>query len=71
MNSKEQPSKKEASSNYLSFLSLTMGMIQPEWLYMSHFFSEQPQENDQMDSSIQLQAYQTNPPIRIYFRSRK
>lgn len=67
-----QSSKKSHKPpRYLSFLSLSMGMIQPEWLFMSHFFDDPP-ETDSKDSSITPNSSPSqNPSIRIHFRSRK
>ncbi len=72
----DQPSKKINSPRFLSFLSLSMGMIQPEWLYMSHFFHDPPSENAPTNSSsIRLvPTTHTSPsdtPIQIHFRPRK
>lgn len=64
--------KKTKPPRYLSFLSLSMGMIQPEWLYMSHFFDDPPLENDQADPSGGLvRSTSSDSPIRIHFRPRK
>ena len=65
-------SKRIEKTRNQSFLSLSMGMIQPEWLYMSHFFNEPPQENNPNHSSVErFPPTNPKPNIRIYFRSRK
>ncbi|MBA4494590.1 hypothetical protein ACFO25_12690 [Paenactinomyces guangxiensis] len=36
--------KKPAWPKYLPYTPIAMGMIQPEWMYMSHFFEEDDEE---------------------------
>ena len=65
-------SKRVEKASNQSFLSLSMGMIQPEWLYMSHFFDEPSPENIPKPSSIDAnQPSSSKPTIRISFRPRK
>ncbi|MBA4548855.1 hypothetical protein H1R82_04425 [Thermoactinomyces intermedius] len=32
---------------YLPYTQVAMGMIQPEWLFMSHFFEDREEEEEQ------------------------
>lgn len=67
-----QKIKQAGKTNDHPFLSLSMGMIQPEWLYMSHFFEEPhpPQESNTF-SLKKTQPTKQRPIIRIQFRARK
>lgn len=64
--------KKKETTKDQSFLSLSMGMIQPEWLFMSHFFDDLNQEHSPKRSSPKkTNSPQPSSAIRIYFHARK
>lgn len=63
---------------YLPYTPIAMGMIQPEWMYMSHFFEEDETENEAVVSTVPVGGSTSDsvpsppqPPIQINFRSRK
>lgn len=53
---------------YLTYLPLSMGMIQPEWFYMHHFIKERAENSAQ---NISIPQSPPTPPVQIHFRSRK
>ncbi len=66
-----QPSSLHWHSRPRVYYPMTMGLIQPEWLYMYHFFNEESEEllpseesaNPQITSSI-------SSSVKINIRSR-
>lgn len=57
---------------YLPYTQLAMGMIQPEWIFMTHLFEREEEEKDSSASAAISQA----PPaeqhgIQINFRPRQ
>jgi hypothetical protein len=48
---------------------LTLGLIQPEWLYMYHYFLEEPEEGEEHPPPGD--AGKENREIRINFRARR
>lgn len=69
-------SKKTPWPKYLPYTPIAMGMIQPEWIFMSHFFEENEVESSatkklQPQQSISSPTLPTSSPIRISIRPRK
>jgi hypothetical protein len=72
--SKSDQEKEVPWPKYLPYTSIAMGMIQPEWTHLNHFF-EKKEEVEEM----KLASHQTTQPlaeipsleIRIHFHSRK
>ena len=57
----------ESWPKYLPYTQVAMGIIHPEWLFMSHFF-EDPEDGAEKES--QPPAYEPRN-IRINIRSRR
>ncbi|SEM99281.1 hypothetical protein [Lihuaxuella thermophila] len=68
--------KKPVWPRYLPYTPIAMGMIQPEWMYMSHFFEDEEEEMEEATSPQVITASGKSPPgpakpdIRINFRAR-
>lgn len=63
---------KNAWPKHLSYLPLSMGMIHPEWIYMSHFLDDYAEEKaNQKRSSPLITSPSPAAAIQIHFRSRK
>jgi hypothetical protein len=60
---------------FLPYTQVAMGMIQPEWIFMNHFF-ERDMEEEQLDSTT-LSISTTSPSetekkaIQIHFHARR
>lgn len=55
------------------YYSMTMGFIQPEWLYMYHFFNDEPEHNTPPNTGTrraQSEVPSPHPTVRINIRSR-
>ncbi|MFC7442906.1 hypothetical protein [Laceyella putida] len=63
---------------YLPYTQVAMGMIQPEWIFMSHFFED---EEEEQPEAVCLSAIPTASPatvmdkketeIQIHFHARQ
>ncbi|TCW40924.1 hypothetical protein [Laceyella sacchari] len=61
---------------FLPYTQVAMGMIQPEWIFMNHFFEREDMEEEQLDSTTL--SISTIPPsetekkaIQIHFHARR
>jgi hypothetical protein len=73
MMSNSTDDKSKIWPKYMPYTSLAMGMIQPEWLFMSHFFDdeEEPDLIPVDTSSLTVQPVSiSRPTIQIHFRPR-
>lgn len=57
----------ESWPKYLPYTQVAMGMIQPEWLFMSHFFENQEEEDGKKSPPSDIPPHK----VRINIRSRK
>jgi len=72
----ESNEKKQPWPKYLPYTPVAMGMIQPEWMFMSHFFDDDDAEAPLADPALPPKPASppTLPPapsIRIHIRPRK
>jgi hypothetical protein len=60
---------------FLPYTQVAMGMIQPEWIFMNHFFEREDMEEEQLDSttlSISTTSGKTEKKaIQIHFHARR
>ncbi len=68
----KKPGKESERPGYLPYTQLAMGMIQPEWIFMTHLFRREEEVRESPASAAISQA----PPaeqhgIQINFRPRK
>lgn len=75
--SDQSDEKKPVWPKYLPYTAIAMGMIQPEWMYMSHFFEEEEEETEETaelstpsSASDKPLDKTPKPAIQIHFRSR-
>lgn len=67
-----RPTTDRSWPKHLSYVPLSMGMIQPEWVYMSHYFDERAEEHAHESTITPLcPPTAATPQIQIHFRSRK
>lgn len=64
--------KESSWPKFLPYTPVAMGMIQPEWIYMSHFFEDEEEAEAEPVSLVPSPPPTPSPPeIRIHFHSRK
>ncbi len=65
------PSSMHWHSRPRVYYPMTMGLIQPEWLYMYHFFNEESEEPPPLKKTANPKIASSTPaPIKINIRSR-
>jgi hypothetical protein len=57
----------------LPYYPLTLGLIQPEWLFMYHYLTEEPDEEERNlpPETAEIEAEEKHGVIRINFRARR
>jgi hypothetical protein len=70
--------KDDNESQWPRYIPVAMGMVHPEWLFMSHLFENEKEEKEsapapanEISDVPQSNPTSTRPEIQINFRSRK